>query len=348
MNSTKITIALAALAGLAGAQTADSSNAALKEKIEAVEGKVAGLEESYLETKTTVATLAKLKISGLIQAQAQYYLDTNILSSARPTQQTQFMVRRGRLKATYDAGNGSTWVMQYDIKQSGLTPQDIYVKWDEPWLKTFSVQAGLQDIPFGYEIGYSSSAMEWLERSRFERNAMFKDEKDVGFILGIAPKVPGLDAFNLKLAALNGAGIADATFDPSCFVGRLNLSKNFYDAGLGFNLGTSYYMDSRLSGSTVKNFKGDKDSAWSTTYYVVDGSSNFKRSALRKTLDANLFGADAQITYDDSYIPGLAGAKLMGELYTGSAIGQKDNNNRTTYADAKYVRDAWANKWAAE
>eukprot|EP00825_Cyclidium_porcatum_P014643 TRINITY_DN17926_c0_g1_i1.p3 TRINITY_DN17926_c0_g1~~TRINITY_DN17926_c0_g1_i1.p3 ORF type:complete len:242 (-),score=28.31 TRINITY_DN17926_c0_g1_i1:4-729(-) len=235
MNTRKISIALAAAAGLANAQTpaplpaedaaarqqaaaaSQKANAAAakaeeaakavddsKEKVEAVEGKVDGLNESYLETKATVAGLAKLKISGLIQAQAVYYLDTNILSGARPQQQTQFLVRRGRLKATYDAGNGSVFVTQYDIKQSGLTPQDIYVKFDEPWLKVFSLQAGLQDIPFGFEAGYSSSVMEFLERSRFERNAMFKDEKDVGAILGISPKVPGLDGFGIKLAALNG------------------------------------------------------------------------------------------------------------------------------------------------
>eukprot|EP00825_Cyclidium_porcatum_P014644 TRINITY_DN17926_c0_g1_i2.p3 TRINITY_DN17926_c0_g1~~TRINITY_DN17926_c0_g1_i2.p3 ORF type:complete len:180 (-),score=32.10 TRINITY_DN17926_c0_g1_i2:31-570(-) len=142
MNTRKISIALAAAAGLANAQTpaplpaedaaarqqaaaaSQKANAAAakaeeaakavddsKEKVEAVEGKVDGLNESYLETKATVAGLAKLKISGLIQAQAVYYLDTNILSGARPQQQTQFLVRRGRLKATYDAGNGSVFVL---------------------------------------------------------------------------------------------------------------------------------------------------------------------------------------------------------------------------------------------
>lgn len=361
MKTMKIYLALAMFAAIAGAQTTSDDAAKLaaeqSEKIQALEGKIEGLNESYLETKSTVSGLAKLKISGLIQAQAVYYPDTNVLSSARPTQQTQFLVRRGRLKATYDAGNGSVFVTQYDIKQSGLTPQDIYVKFDEPWLKTFSLQAGLQDIPFGFEIGYSSSTMEYLERSRFERNAMFKDEKDVGAILGASPKVPGLDALNIKLAVLNGAGVTDGVFDPKCFVGRVNLSKNLYDLGLGFNLGASYYMDSRmnqvapvaakaavkykdptLAGTTLDSIAAVK--AVTSDYFVVDGSGNFKRTGFRKELDANVVGSDLQITYDNSFIPSFAGIKLMGELYTGSAIGTSAGNTRSVLlTDALYKRN---------
>ena len=380
MNGTKISIALA-LAGIAGAQTpapvsapastedatarAEAKAAATKasqafaaadeakkeaaaqtEQIQAVDGKVDGLNEAFLDTKATVDGLKKLKISGLIQAQAMFYSDTNILSSNsnpyRNGQQAQFLVRRGRLKAAYDAGNGSQWVMQYDIKQSGVTPQDIYVKWSEPWLKTFSLQAGLQDIPFGYEIGYSSSTMEWLERSRFERNAMFKDEKDVGFILGIAPKVPGLDDFSIKLAALSGYGITDDVNDPKCFVGRLNLAKNFADEGVGLAAGVSYYMDSREALSTIKfkdASKNTKDSVFQGQYYVVDGSGTPVHNDFHHKLDANLLGADAQITWDDSYLPGLAGLKLMGELYTGKAIGTSGGNTRSILtSDVLYVR----------
>jgi hypothetical protein len=355
MTKQKISIALAALATIAGAQTpaamedaaarqqaaaATAASVENKEKIEAVEGKLEGLNESYLETKSTVDALKKLKISGLIQAQAVFYPDTNVLSSARPTQQTQFLVRRGRLKATYDAGNGSTFVTQYDIKQSGLTPQDIYVKFDEPWLKTFSLQAGLQDIPFGFEIGYSSSTMEYLERSRFERNAMFKDEKDVGVILGASPKVPGLDALNVKLALLNGTGVTDGVFDPKCFVGRVNLAKNLYDLGLGVNFGASYYMDSRLNQVAAVRNKANTSDSIPSNYFEIDGSASFKKVGFRKEIDANIIGSDLQVTYDNSFIPSFAGLKVMGELYTGSAIGTAGGNTRSILpADVLYKRN---------
>lgn len=343
-NRTILKLALA-LAAAVGAQTQDTVDAtargqALNEKIDAIDGKLSGLEESYLDTKSTVDALKKLKIGGLVQAQYVYYTDTNLVSADRSTQQGLFQVRRGRLKATYDAGNGGTYVMQFNLNQAGLTPQDMYVKFDEPWLKVFGLQMGLQDIPFGYEVSYSSSTMETLERSRFERNAMFADEKDVGAILSANPKVPGLDAFGVKLAALNGYGAADATFDPKCFVGRVNIAKNFLDLGVGVGMGTSWYMDTRTNFvAPVKNKAGTADSIPST-YYVIDGSEGFARKgSFREDLDANLFGLDGQITADMSFVPGLAGAKLLGEFYTGSAIGASGNNKRTAYGATLYQRD---------
>jgi len=378
MNTKSLSIALAALAGFAGAQApatpsedatarqqaaqasqlaakasteaasaagqaklANETNATQGEKIDAVDGKLTGLEEAFLETKATVDALKKLKISGLVQAQAVFYTDTNIVSAgARSQQQSLMQVRRGRLKATYDAGNGSVYVMQYNLNQTGLSAQDLYVKWDEPWLKTFSLQAGLQDIPFGYEVSYSSSVMEVLERSRFERNAMFKDEKDVGFILGIAPAVPGLDAFGIKLAALNGYGLADATFDPKCFVGRINVGKNFYDIGTGVDLGASYYADSRQNGVAAVRNKANTTDSIPSAYFEIDGSADFKKNGtFRKDVDAQVIGIDGQVAIDVSMVPGLAGAKLSGELYTGSAIGDATGNTRTAYGTTLYKRE---------
>ena len=330
----------AAAAAAAEAKAADEKNAAQSEQIDALDGKLTGLEESFLETKATVDALKKLKISGLVQAQAVYYTDTAIANSGRPLQQSLFQVRRGRLKATYDAGNGSVYVMQYNLNQTGLSAQDMYVKWDEPWLKTLSIQAGLQDIPFGYEVSYSSSVMETIERSRFERNAMFKDEKDVGFILSATPKVPGLDAFGIKIAALNGYGLADATFDPKSFVGRLNLGKNIYDLGMSVDLGASYYMDQRTNHVAAVRNKANTADSIPSTYYVVDGSTDFKRpGTFRSDLDASVLGLDAQIAVDVSMIPGLTGAKFLGELYTGTAIGDAAGNARTAYGATLYQRE---------
>lgn len=326
-HSTKTFTLAMAIAAVAGAQGLSAD-----EKIDAVEGKLTGLEESYLETMATVKSLSKLKIGGLAQVRYIHYTDTNLVGT-KPYQQDYFAVRRGRLKATYDAGNGSSYVMQFDIKEKGLTPQDLYFRWEERWLKMFSLQGGMQDIPFGFEAGYSSSTMEWLERSGFERNAMLKDEKDVGIVLGIAPKIPGLDQFLVKLAYMNGYGVGAAqpsgAQDPANFVGRLILGKNFSDIGVGANLGASYFQDQR----TVLN-KG-------FFYYEVDGSGEFmKKNAPAKDLTASLIGVDAQVTVDVSMIPGLAGAKFMGEFYTGTANGLKGSNQRSmSNADTLYVRN---------
>lgn len=356
MNTKKLSIALAALAGIAGAQTpvaedatarqqaaAASQKAAaadtkaseaaktaegVKEKVDAIDGKLTGLEESYLETLTDVKNLKKLKIGGLVQARMLYQTDTNLISGTNPGTQSQMFVRRGRLKATYTPGNGSEWVMQYDIKPSGLTPKDIYVKWSEPYLKLFSIQMGQQKIPFGYEIGYSSGTMEMLERSTFERSAMFKDERDMGIILGVAPKVPGLDEVSLKGAFMNGYGTKTVVEDPANFVGRLNLKKNLPEAGVGLALGGSFYTDSRrvLTGGA---------------YYEVDGSTAPRKTgAANKDLSATVIGVDAQVTVDMSFVPFLAGAKIMGELYTGNSIATASNLERSVLAtDTLYQRD---------
>lgn len=325
-NSTKtLTIALA-LAAAAGAQ-----DASVSEKVDAIDGKLTGLEESYLETKTDVAGLKKLKIGGLAQIRYVHYTDTN-LTGTKPYQQDYMMVRRGRLKATYDAGNGSSFVMQYDIKEKGLSAQDLYFAWNEPWLKTFSIQAGMQDIPFGFEAGYSSSTMEWLERSTYERKAFLKDEKDVGAVLGIKPKVPGVDELSIKLAYMNGYGLTgnqpSGQQDPRNFVGRLQVVKSIPDAGVGVKVGASYFQDQRI----VRN-KGN-------VYYMVDGSADFMKKESEKELQTKVFGADAQVTVDMSMVPFLAGAKFMGELYMGDVVGTKSGNERSvSNADTLYVRN---------
>lgn len=325
----------AAGAASAQAKAADAKNAAQTEQIDAIDGKLTGLEENFLETKATVDALKKLKISGLVQAQYEFTTDTGLVSKDRPLQQGRFMVRRGRLKATYDAGNGSMYVMQYNLNEAGLKAQDMYVNWSRSILLgdmktlTFMAQAGLQDIPFGYEVSYSSSTMETIERSRFERNAMFKDEKDVGMIVGLSAALPAIDALGIKFAALNGYGAADATYDPSSYIVRANMGKGFYDLGIAVDLGASYYMDSR------KNFD-----TTSKAYNVIDGSKDYKKSnTLREELDASVLGLDAQLAFDLSMIPGLAGAKVLGEYYTGTAIGGSSNNNRTAYGATLFQRE---------
>lgn len=325
----------AAMAASAQAKAADEKNAAQTEQIDAIDGKLTGLEENFLETKATVDALKKLKFSGLVQAQYEYTTDTGLVNKDRPLQQGRFMVRRGRLKATYSAGNGSSYVMQYNLNETGLKAQDMYVNWKQTVLLgdmkslTFMAQAGLQDIPFGFEIGYSSSTMETLERSRFERSAMFKDEKDVGMIVGLSAALPAIDALGIKFAALNGYGAAEGTYDPSSYIVRANMGKGFYDLGIAVDLGASYYVDSRMNFDTA-----------SKAYNVIDGSKDFKKTnTLREDLDASVLGLDAQLAFDLAMIPGLAGAKVLGEYYTGTAIGDSKGNTRTAYGATLFQRE---------
>ncbi len=208
-------------AGAAAAQ--DSSKATTDEKLSALEGKVDGLSESYLETKSTVDGLNKLKFGGYIQAQWQMTSNYGIVDSTTagdsvlspskngggvptvaggsfPGQSNQrFQIRRARLKATYSGAN-SKYVLELDGSlANGIAFKDAYVQFTEPWLNTFSLTLGNMDRPFGFEIGYSSASMEWPERSRLENN-IFNGEKDLGVKLEVNPteKLGFLQFLNLK------------------------------------------------------------------------------------------------------------------------------------------------------
>lgn len=294
---------------------ADSSlrqNKVEEEKLQATEGKLDGLNESYLETKATVAALAKLKVGGFLQYQYAFASDTN-QSGGYATKQGAWSLRRARLKFTYDAGNGAVFVWQPNFLENKFETKDAYLQYSEPWLKTFSIRAGIQDIPFGYEIGASSAGMENIERSRYEKNGLFKDEKDLGTVLTIAsPLAPWV---NLKAGWMNGVAPNNvqtdwsANQDPKNIVGRLGLAYDFQEAGISLEGGASYYYDNKLLTDTSKG----------GTYIQFRNDSMVKvTNSFRKELTSKLFGADLEATAE---IPQVGGIKLVGEYYQGKDVG---------------------------
>ncbi len=312
MNKMLLPIALAAFAGFASAEAPAADDAAQKEKLEAVEGKVDGLNESYLETKTTVAGLAKLKIGGFVQFQYALASDTN-LSGGYSQKQGAWAMRRARIKFTYDAGNGAQFVWQPNFLETKFETKDAYFQYTEQWLKSIWVKGGIQDIPFGFEIGNSSSGMELIERSRYENNSVFNGEKTLGLVAGYTPsELP----INLKIGWLNGqpqqavTGDWSATQDPKNFVGRVGFTTAFNELGLSVDGGASYFYDSKVLTDTAKG----------GTYTQFRNDSMVKiTSSFRNDLKTGILGLDLQSTYE---IPGLGGFKLLGEYYMGKIVGQ--------------------------
>jgi hypothetical protein len=202
------------------------------EKISALEGQFKSLEESYLETKGTVDKLAKIKLSGYIQAQWQH-ADSNgqasIAGGSFPANTKQrFQVRRGRLKTTY-AGETSLYVLQFDVIPRGVSIKDAYVALQEPWLKAFSATMGVFDRPFGFEISYSSSSRESPERSRVYQT-LFPGERDLGAKLEFKghENLGFLQYFNLKGGVFTGQGpTADEIDEEQDFIGRLGFQAPF-------------------------------------------------------------------------------------------------------------------------
>jgi hypothetical protein len=113
-----------------------SQIAAMSEQIEELKGKLAGIEEPFLETKATVEKLQKIKVSGYIQAQLRTAMnyneatDTSVTHKATGTYGyhvgdfsggtfgagvgSEFQVRRGRVKVAYEA-KLSDAALQLDI-----------------------------------------------------------------------------------------------------------------------------------------------------------------------------------------------------------------------------------------
>jgi hypothetical protein len=206
---------------------------------EELAGKIEAQGEAFTELKNVVDALAKLKISGYIQAQ---YVDdessVNELNSATATKnKNQFSIRRGRVKFVYQATPWARFTLQPDIS-TGATPvvlKDGFVELIEqrtPWHHTLT--AGQFNWPFGFEIAYSSSDREMPERTRVIRT-LFPGERDRGIQMSaVSPN----NLFNYKVAIVNGTG-TNAAFDfneDKDLVGRVGLNLGKLDFGVsGYN-----------------------------------------------------------------------------------------------------------------
>ncbi|MBL8025132.1 MAG: hypothetical protein JNL74_01905 [Fibrobacteres bacterium] len=318
------------------AQDAVDSLSLVKDKLVDLEGKIAALEEPFLETKGTVDKLAKFKFSGYIQAQYRMAMDTAENTDSKRVykapvgdfsggkfldgQTNEFQVRRGRLKLTYEE-KMSKAVLQLDITNKGVGVKDAYLQIKEPWLKTANLTMGLFDRPFGHEISYSSSTRESPERSRLFQ-VLFPGERDVGAMLEIAPpeKYSVLSMLNLKAGVFNGNGIAADNNDNKDFIGRFGINIPLVEQNLSIEAGASTYM-----GKVVQGFD---------TAYVMGDDKKFKietaANAKFETRDRNYMGADLRVFYD---LPVIGGISIRGEYIQGT---QPGNEKSTSVFSAAY------------
>ncbi|MCK9219553.1 MAG: hypothetical protein PHF97_02820 [Bacteroidales bacterium] len=165
----------------------------INENVGNLRDKITGIEERIATAEGDLAKLTKIKLSGYIQAQWQHLEASN----AYPA--NLFMIRRARIKFTYEPVQGVVFVLQPDFQPGNITIKDAFAQVNEPWLKTFSLWAGKFNRP-NYEVEYSSSSREVPERSRVIR-AIYPDERAIGAKLEIAPpNVP----LKVQLAIFNG------------------------------------------------------------------------------------------------------------------------------------------------
>jgi phosphate-selective porin len=280
---------------IAGTIAGYSQNPAdtLQEKIETLTGKINALDERVALNESDLGKLTKIKVSGYIQAQFENY-ESGLLKTNDP--KNTFYVRRARVKFTYEAADGLKFVLQPDFSTGNLSLKDAYAVASLPKLKSLSLWAGQFNRP-NYEVEYSSSQREVLERSRVIKT-IYPGEREVGAKLEFNPvKVP----LKMQLALLNGnfTGTQQKDVDTrKDMMARAVYSFSFPGAGLGIDIGAHGYYGGLMSKiKYVSDFEGKMDSTASNT-----GSY----------LDKKWVGGEIQVFFDV-----LGGMAIKGEYIAG-------------------------------
>jgi len=326
-----------------------------------LDGKLTGMEESYLETKSAVDKLKKIKVSGYLQAQfrtALNYEDATDTFVSHKTPGTyaypvgdfagggfgtgigsEFQIRRGRVKVAYEADITQA-VFQIDIvpfktlkvmtdtvgggkknakpvlSGGGVSVKDAYLRFADPWLKSFAIKGGIYDRPFGFEISYSSSSRESPERSRMFQT-LFPGERDVGVSLeyaGADNLPPAAQMFNLKAGLFTGNGINVETDNNRDFIGRLGFSIPIHQANISIDGGVSGYA-------------GNVTTLNDTVMEFSSSSKSWVKSAAYKKYDnvaRQYGGGDVQLYFGN--IPVLGGLSLRGEYIRGFQPGSSSSS----------------------
>jgi hypothetical protein len=278
---------------------AQNENDTIKEQVQSLSDKVDGIGERLTTAENDLAKLTKIKLSGYIQAQWEWFQDRSVYPS------NTFSVRRARVKIQYEPVTGVCFVLQPDFSPAGVTVKDAYAQVNEQWLKTFSLWAGQFNRP-NYEVEFSSSQREVPERSRVIR-ALYPGERAIGAKLEVAP--PSIP-LKFQLALLNGsdniiirdpAGVdinpKNKDFDNfKDLMGRLT-----YQARLG-NFGS---LDFGVNGY-LGYIKATTDTVLNSEY-KVDQSIQ-----VGKPLHRNWVGAEFQL-----YMDILGGMAIKGEFMMG-------------------------------
>ena len=274
---------------------------------EIYESPIDSLSRKVASIQSTLDVISRIKISGYIQSQFQWVESMGAPSFAGGNFGSgidkRFIIRRGRVKIQYDAPvndnaiSTSQFVFQVDATEKGLTIKDLYAKFTDPWSGWFSFTAGMQNRPFGYEIGYSSGLRESPERARLFQT-IFRNERDLGGMITIqGHKFSNWNWIKLEAGMFNGTGGPNpqentSDFDKyKDFIARLSISRSNRSERIKYGAGVSFYDGGfRIDNDSV--YKSGTDTAGSMGF-VLENNKFFGKELKRKYI-----GADAQVTID--------------------------------------------------
>jgi phosphate-selective porin len=264
----------------------------LKDIIDRHEGKINALDERVLVNEADLGKLNKIKVSGYVQAQWESY-GKDLVKVNDPN--NNFYIRRARIKFTYEALDGVKFVIQPDFSTGNLSLKDAYAVVNIPKLKNFTLWAGQFNRP-DYEVEYSSSQREVLERSRVIR-AIYPGEREIGIKLEyIGSTIP----LKFQLMALNGNFTGSQAKDVDSkkdLMGRMVYSVKLPGAGIGIDLGPNFYY----GGNRAK-----------TNPYIIQSNGVADSINVGDYLGKKWVGGEIQIFADF-----LGGMAIKGEFVSG-------------------------------
>jgi phosphate-selective porin len=300
------------LSGAVLAQEADT----LQEQLSILDGRLNALDERTALNESDLGKLTKIKVSGYIQAQFEYYQD-DLLKTNDP--KNTFYVRRARVKFTYEPADGVKFVLQPDFSTGNLALKDAYAVAALPRVKWLSLWAGQFNRP-SYEVEYSSSQREVLERSKVIQS-LYPGEREVGAKLELTPQQLPL---KLQFALFNGnfAGKEQKDYDThKDLMARAVYSIKLPAAGIGIDLGAhTYYGSLMAKNKYISDFSSTMDS-------LETNSGSY--------MDKRWTGAEMQVFFDL-----LGGMAIKGEYLAGRnafAGDSKANPNKIRKFSGYYV-----------
>lgn len=229
---------LFSLYGYSQTQTIDS----LKEVIERIDGKTTALDERVMINEADLGKLNKIKVSGYIQGEFRLY-EGAVVKTNDPY--STFLIRRARVKFTYEATDGIKFVLQPDFSTGNFSLKDAYAVIGIPKLKEWSIWVGQMNRP-NYEVEYSSGQREVMERSKVIRT-IYPGEREIGAKLEYIGITTPL---KFQMMVLNGNFTGSQATDQDTkkdLMGRLVYSAKIPSAGVGIDFGVNgYYGGTRV------------------------------------------------------------------------------------------------------
>jgi len=274
--------------GYSQTQSIDS----LKDVIEKHDGKLNSLDERVLVNESDLGKLNKIKVSGYIQAQWDSY-GKDLYKPLDP--QNTFYVRRARIKFTYEAVDGVKFVLQPDFSTGNLTLKDAYAVVNISKLKNWTIWAGQMNRP-NYEVEYSSSQREVLERSRVIKS-IYPGEREIGAKLEYnGTKIPLKFQFMTMNGNFTGTQAKDVDSKKD-LMARLVYSIKLPSSGIGIDFGGNGYY----GGNRTK-----------TNPFILNTNGIMDSTTVGNYLNKKWFGGEIQI-----YADFLGGIAIKGEYISG-------------------------------